>query len=500
MARTLFAYSRRARGGDREVGIGPGTRSSCTAVSAGRAASRARPATSSSAAANRRPRRAPADDVDPVSRLEPAVCGRRPAVRRPTDAVSRWAHLRGVPPPRRCRSKPESAASHPRAWANGAWLTADHEKALHSCGKGSPFERFLTLEGKFLFLDAPYSSLTFMHYVEDQFRERLPVALYDRRRHVPRPGRRRRELRCGSWCSARRRGRGGTSRRSKRHCAATARCAVERSANPTPERRGAARRGVRPRLVDRARILPMSRRPRRRRTWSTCCGPRRRHDRRRWPRLYLGDGEDVKGQLTFADLDAQARAIARACRGWGPPANAPFCCTRRGWNSSARCSAASTPASSRYRCRCRSKGTVAQFLTIEGCQRPDPAHDGDVDDRLDGWISRRRDARGLSHRRDAGRTGARLAARNPRGAAAYLQYTSGSTANRKGVIVTHANVIANLLGIAERSGITTRAWASTGCRTRTTLVWSAGCCSRSTTDTSTSCCRRTRSCSSRSDG
>jgi aminoglycoside 3-N-acetyltransferase len=59
-----------------------------------------------------------------------------------------------------------------------AWLVADHEKCAHSCGKGSPFERFLHLDGKFLFFDAPYSSLTFMHYVEDLFRDQLPVALY----------------------------------------------------------------------------------------------------------------------------------------------------------------------------------------------------------------------------------------------------------------------------------------------------------------------------------
>jgi aminoglycoside 3-N-acetyltransferase len=60
-----------------------------------------------------------------------------------------------------------------------AWLTADHDKSPYSCGKGSPFERFLTLGGVFLFYDAPFSSLTFMHYVEDRFRDRLPVDPYD---------------------------------------------------------------------------------------------------------------------------------------------------------------------------------------------------------------------------------------------------------------------------------------------------------------------------------
>ena len=58
------------------------------------------------------------------------------------------------------------------------WLVADHEKCAHSCGKGSPFERFLNLHGKFLFFDAKFSSLTFMHYVEHIFSPRSPVHLY----------------------------------------------------------------------------------------------------------------------------------------------------------------------------------------------------------------------------------------------------------------------------------------------------------------------------------
>ena len=58
------------------------------------------------------------------------------------------------------------------------WLVGDHEKCAHSCGKGSPFERFLQLRGKFLFYDASFRSLTFMHYVEDLFQDKSPVALY----------------------------------------------------------------------------------------------------------------------------------------------------------------------------------------------------------------------------------------------------------------------------------------------------------------------------------
>ena len=65
------------------------------------------------------------------------------------------------------------------AWgALATWLTVDHEKTAYSCGTGSPFERFLQLNGKFLFFDASYGSLTFMHYVEDHFRSRLPCELY----------------------------------------------------------------------------------------------------------------------------------------------------------------------------------------------------------------------------------------------------------------------------------------------------------------------------------
>lgn len=60
-----------------------------------------------------------------------------------------------------------------------AWLVADHDTALRSCGKGTPFERFLSLNGKLLFFDAPYSSMTFAHYIEDLCRDRLPLALYD---------------------------------------------------------------------------------------------------------------------------------------------------------------------------------------------------------------------------------------------------------------------------------------------------------------------------------
>jgi len=60
-----------------------------------------------------------------------------------------------------------------------AWLVADHDTARRSCGRGTPFERFLSLKGTLLFVDAPYSSMTFAHYIEELCRDRLPVELYD---------------------------------------------------------------------------------------------------------------------------------------------------------------------------------------------------------------------------------------------------------------------------------------------------------------------------------
>ena len=59
-----------------------------------------------------------------------------------------------------------------------AWLVTDHDKGAYSCGKGSPFERLLKMDAAVLFLDAPFRSLTFMHYVEHMFKDRLPVPLY----------------------------------------------------------------------------------------------------------------------------------------------------------------------------------------------------------------------------------------------------------------------------------------------------------------------------------
>ena len=57
------------------------------------------------------------------------------------------------------------------------WLLSDHETLRYSCGRRSPFARFKNLNGKFLFFDAVFRSLTFVHFVEDYYKDKLPVPL-----------------------------------------------------------------------------------------------------------------------------------------------------------------------------------------------------------------------------------------------------------------------------------------------------------------------------------
>jgi aminoglycoside N3'-acetyltransferase len=59
------------------------------------------------------------------------------------------------------------------------WIISDHEKMMYSCGKGSPFEKILQLNAKGLFFDVSLGRMTFFHYLEDRFKETLPVKLYE---------------------------------------------------------------------------------------------------------------------------------------------------------------------------------------------------------------------------------------------------------------------------------------------------------------------------------
>jgi len=65
-------------------------------------------------------------------------------------------------------------------------LVRHHEQCLYPCGPGSPFEKFREMKGKLLFFDVSFRSITFFHYVEDLFKERLPFPVYsDRLFEVP---------------------------------------------------------------------------------------------------------------------------------------------------------------------------------------------------------------------------------------------------------------------------------------------------------------------------
>ncbi|MFO1432214.1 MAG: AAC(3) family N-acetyltransferase [Candidatus Competibacteraceae bacterium] len=71
--------------------------------------------------------------------------------------------------------------THPLlAWgAQAEWFLAGHELALEPFGCSSPFARLLELNGKILAIDAPFSSITFTHFLEDRIAPMLPFALYE---------------------------------------------------------------------------------------------------------------------------------------------------------------------------------------------------------------------------------------------------------------------------------------------------------------------------------
>ncbi len=59
-----------------------------------------------------------------------------------------------------------------------AWLVEDHEMSQFPCGAGTPYEKFRQLRGKILFFDVGFGAITFMHYVEDMLKDKLPFKLY----------------------------------------------------------------------------------------------------------------------------------------------------------------------------------------------------------------------------------------------------------------------------------------------------------------------------------
>jgi aminoglycoside 3-N-acetyltransferase len=73
------------------------------------------------------------------------------------------------------------SATHPLlAWgADAEAFVAGHELTDRPFGPDSPFARLLERDALILGLDAPFSSFTFTHFVEDALAETLPCALYD---------------------------------------------------------------------------------------------------------------------------------------------------------------------------------------------------------------------------------------------------------------------------------------------------------------------------------
>ena len=170
--------------------------------------------------------------------------------------------------------------------------------------------------------------------------------------------------------------------------------------------------------------------------------------------LYLDEREEVKASVTFEALDSQAQAIAARLQGLGASGGAAILLYPPGVEfisaffgcMYANVSAVPLPIP-------RSQGAIAQFLgiiedlkaTVLLTTAPTLARAGrsgiPIPESVmclpteDTPAAMARAWRPVDVAGDA---------------VAYIQYTSGSTANRKGVVVTHANVIANLRAIAER--------------------------------------------------
>jgi aminoglycoside 3-N-acetyltransferase len=60
-------------------------------------------------------------------------------------------------------------------------IVAGHEDCRYPCGPGSPFDHFQRLNGKILFYDVGFGSITFFHYVEHLLERDLPFPVYDHR-------------------------------------------------------------------------------------------------------------------------------------------------------------------------------------------------------------------------------------------------------------------------------------------------------------------------------
>lgn len=62
--------------------------------------------------------------------------------------------------------------------AKAEWLTQGHENCLTPFGVQSPFEKIAQIQGKIMMYDVPFNTMTFEHYLEDRFANKLPFVLY----------------------------------------------------------------------------------------------------------------------------------------------------------------------------------------------------------------------------------------------------------------------------------------------------------------------------------
>lgn len=59
-----------------------------------------------------------------------------------------------------------------------AWIIEGHHNIVYSAGRQSPFEKILGLDAKILFFNVDFLTCTFLHYLEDCFKDQLPVNVY----------------------------------------------------------------------------------------------------------------------------------------------------------------------------------------------------------------------------------------------------------------------------------------------------------------------------------
>jgi acyl-CoA synthetase (AMP-forming)/AMP-acid ligase II/alkylation response protein AidB-like acyl-CoA dehydrogenase/acyl carrier protein len=170
--------------------------------------------------------------------------------------------------------------------------------------------------------------------------------------------------------------------------------------------------------------------------------------------LYLADGDDVRSQLTFAGLHEDARAIAARLQGLGAGGECAILLYQPGLEFIgafvgclyAGVIAVPLPVP-------RAESSIAQFVGIvDDVRARIVLTTASVMNRLARMAIPRLDQLICLTSEDTPRELGR-AWRPPAtkaGAVAYLQYTSGSTALRKGVAISESNVVANLLAVAER--------------------------------------------------